>query len=112
MVKEIRGFGLLSGIEFTAPRQLRLRLAFEAFRRIHGGLFGQMLVMRLFNDKQILTQICGNDFMVLKVAPPLVVNESQVEEFVTAIRDVVEMVHSSKSFWSDALGLGRRAMGI
>lgn len=112
MVKEIRGLGLLSGIEFTAPRQLRLRAAFEAFRRVHGGLFGQMLVMRLFNDKQVLTQICGNNFMVLKVAPPLVVSEAQVDEFVEAVRDVVETVHSSNAFWSDALGLARRAMGI
>jgi ornithine--oxo-acid transaminase len=110
MVKEIRGLGLLSGIEFKAPKQLRLRAAFEAFRRIHNGLFGQMLVMRLFHDKGILTQICGNNFMVLKVAPPLVVSEIQVEEFVAAVRDVIETVHSSNVFWSDALGLARRAM--
>ncbi|HLK33710.1 MAG TPA: aspartate aminotransferase family protein [Terriglobales bacterium] len=111
MVKEIRGLGLLSGIEFTAPRQMRLRVAFEAFRKIHGGLFGQMLVMRLFTDKQILTQICGNNFLVLKVAPPLLVTEPQADEFVAAVRDVVETVHSSGAFWSDALGLARRALG-
>jgi 4-aminobutyrate aminotransferase-like enzyme len=33
----------------------------------------------------ILTQICGNNFMVLKVAPPLIVSEQQLEEFVVAI---------------------------
>src|SRR5207244_382182 len=60
MIGEIRGLGLLSGIEFRAPRQLRLRMAFETFRRIHGGMFGQVLVMRLFRDHGILTQICGN----------------------------------------------------
>ena len=33
MVKEIRGLGMLSGIEFTAPRQLKLRIPFETFLR-------------------------------------------------------------------------------
>ncbi|HCC57611.1 MAG TPA: aspartate aminotransferase family protein, partial [Solibacterales bacterium] len=68
MVREIRGVGMLSGIEFQAPKQVRLRLPFEAFRHIHSSMFGQVLVMRLFRDHGILTQICGNNFMVLKVA--------------------------------------------
>ena len=112
MVKEVRGLGMLSGIEFQAPRRLKLRLPFEAFLRIHEGLFGQMLVMRMFREKGILTQICGNNFMVLKVAPPLVVTEHQLDYFVDSIRDVVEMVHSSGAFWSEAMAIGRRAISL
>jgi ornithine--oxo-acid transaminase len=56
-----------------------LRLSFEAFRAIHPGMFGQMLVMRLFRREKVLTQVCVNNFMVLKSAPPLVVSEEQVE---------------------------------
>ncbi len=33
MVKEVRGVGLLMGIEFQAPKHLRLRIPFEAFGR-------------------------------------------------------------------------------
>jgi ornithine--oxo-acid transaminase len=112
MVKEVRGAGMLSGIEFTAPRRLKLRVPFEAFRRIHSGMFGQVLVMKLFKDHGILTQICGNNFMVLKVAPPLVVTEEQIDTFVSAIHDVVDVVHSSSVFWSEALGLARRVMSL
>jgi acetylornithine/succinyldiaminopimelate/putrescine aminotransferase len=50
--------------------------------------------------------------MMLKVAPPLVVSESQIDACVTSIRDVVETVHFSSAFWSDALALGRRAMSF
>jgi ornithine--oxo-acid transaminase len=110
MVKEIRGQGLLLGIEFTAPQRFVLRAPFEAFARIHPAMFGQILVMRLFRDSGILTQICGNDFMVLKAAPPLVVTSSQIAEFVSAVRDVVELAHHPGSFWSEALGLARRAI--
>ena len=112
MVGAVRGLGMLSGIEFVAPRSLVLRAAFEGFRRIHPAMFGQILVMRMFRDKRILTQICGNNFMVLKVAPPLVVTEPQIEEFVAAIRDVVDLMHNSSSFWSEALGLARRVVNL
>jgi ornithine--oxo-acid transaminase len=112
MVKSVRGAGMLSGIEFTAPRTLRLRVAFETFRHIHPAMFGQVLVMRLFRDRNILTQICGNNFMVLKVAPPLVATEGQIEEFVAAIREVVDLAHNSSGFWAEAIGLARRAVNI
>jgi ornithine--oxo-acid transaminase len=112
MVKAVRGQGLLSGIEFTAPASLRLRVPFEAFMHIHPAMFGQVIVMRLFRDCGFLTQICGNNFMVLKVAPPLVVSDSEVDEFVSAIHKVVESAHASASFWSEALGLARRAIQV
>lgn len=112
MVKAVRGEGLLMGIEFTAPQSLRLRVPFEAFMRIHPAMFGQIVVMRLFWDSGILTQICGNNFMVLKVAPPLVVTDDEIDEFVSAIEQVVEVAHSSSAFWSEALGLARRAIRV
>ena len=108
--KRCGGEGMLSGIEFQALRNLSMRMSFEAFKAVHPGLFGQILVMRLFKDRDILTQICGNNFMVLKVTPPLTVNEAQLDYFVESIRSVVETIHSSGVFWMDALNLGRRAM--
>ena len=112
MVKEVRGVGLLSGIVFGAPQRLKLRVPFEAFRKIHPGMFGQVLVMRMFRDYGFLTQICGNNFMVLKIAPPLMVTDEQVDGFVSAICNVIEDAHSSSTFWSEALGLARRAINI
>ena len=112
MVREVRGLGLFCGVEFQAPRSLALRASFEAFMRIHPGMFGQVLVMQLFREKGILTQICGNNFLVLKVAPPLVVEDEQVDEFVIKMREVVESIHSSTTFWSEALGLARRVVNI
>jgi ornithine--oxo-acid transaminase len=112
MVQDIRGIGLLNGIAFTAPRKLSLRIPFETFLNIHPAMFGQLVVMRLFRDHGILTQICGNNFMVLKAAPPLIVEERQVDEFVRAIRGVVDLMHTSASFWTEALGLARRVVNI
>jgi ornithine--oxo-acid transaminase len=71
-----------------------------------------VVVMRLFQDRDILTQICGNNFMVLKAAPPLVVNDHEVDEFISAATHVVELMHSSATFWSEALGMARRVLDI
>lgn len=109
MVKEVRGVGLLMGIEFQPPRQLHLRLPYQGFAAVHPAMFGQIVVMRLFRDSGFLTQICGNNFMVLKVAPPLVVTDAQLDAFVRAVHDVVVLAHSPGAFWSEALGLARRA---
>jgi ornithine--oxo-acid transaminase len=111
MVKEVRGLGLFCGVEFQAPRSFALRASFETFMRLHPGMFGQMLVMQLFREG-ILTQICGNNFLVLKVAPPLMVQEVEVDEFVGKLGKVVESIHASTTFWSEALGLARRVMNV
>jgi len=112
MVGEIRGRGLLNGIAFRGPRQLSLRIPFEAFHNIHPAMFGQLTVMRLFRDHGILTQICGNNFMVLKAAPPLVATEEHVDEFVRAITAVIDLMHTSASFWTEAFSLAGRVVNI
>jgi ornithine--oxo-acid transaminase len=112
MFKAAPGLGLLSGIEFRAPTKLRLRVSFEAFRAIHPGMFGQMLVIKLFRQEKILTQICGNNFMVLKSVPPLIAGESQIEQFVSCLTTVVDDMHRSVGFWTESLALARRAMNI
>ena len=110
MFGEVRGLGMLSGIEFKPPKSLKLKLPFEAFKRIHPGMFGQILVMRMFRDQNIVTQICGNNFMVMKVAPPLVVTTEQMDDFISSITQAVDMIHTSKSFWEDALSMVGRVL--
>ncbi|HEY3836697.1 MAG TPA: aspartate aminotransferase family protein [Bryobacteraceae bacterium] len=112
MIQEIRGLGMLSGIVFQVPKQIPLRLAFESFRAIHPAMFGQVLVMRMFRDQHVLMQMCGNNFMVLKVAPPLVITEEQLEKFIKGIREVVHLAHHSTEFWTEAIGLARRAVNV
>jgi ornithine--oxo-acid transaminase len=57
-------------------------------------------------------QMCGNNFMVLKVAPPLVVTSEQIDRFVRAIREVIHLAHHSTEFWTEALGLAKRAINV
>ena len=111
MVDDVRGQGLLCGVRFAVPKSLKLRAAFDACRAVHPGMFGQMVVMNLF-QRGVLTQITGNNFMVLKVAPPLVVSRAEIDEFVRIVREVIEAAHTSRRFWADALGVVRRAVNL
>jgi ornithine--oxo-acid transaminase len=112
MVKDVRGMGLLNGIEFAPPTKLAVRALYETFRRIHPAMFGQVMVMRMFREKGFLTQICGNNFMVLKAAPPLTVTTEQLDEFVEGICYVVNLAQNSPGFWTEAIGMARRAVNI
>jgi ornithine--oxo-acid transaminase len=40
------------------------------------------------------------------------VSEQQLDEFISAIKSVVETIHSSSSFWLDALYLAQRAINV
>jgi len=112
MVAGVTGLGLLNGVQFATPKSLKLRAGFEAFKAIHPGMFGQVIVMRLFRDHGFLAQICGNNFMTLKVAPPLVIEESDVVAFAEALSEIVDAMHNSTSFWTEALGLARRVINV
>ena len=68
------------------------------------GAAGDAAVSRFW----ISPQVCGNNFMLLRVAPPLAIEKEQMDAFVAAIRSVVEPANSPGSFWSEALGLARR----
>jgi ornithine--oxo-acid transaminase len=56
--------------------------------------------------------MCGNNFMVLKACPPLVAQEEHIDRFIDAMRAVVDLMHNSSSFWTEALGLARRVVKV
>jgi ornithine--oxo-acid transaminase len=83
IVKEVRGLGLIWAIEFQEPpagsRSWRL------LERMQPGLFAQLVVVPLFSEHKILTQVAGHDSNVIKILPPLVLSEADVEWFVEAL---------------------------
>jgi len=110
MLKTVRGIGMFNAIEWQVPKQFRRKLSFETIKHIHPAIFGEILVMQLFREKGILTQICGNDFMALKVVPPLVTTPEQVDYFIQSMTEVTDMVHNSDALWAEALGVVTRTI--
>lgn len=110
MVKEIRGVGLFNAIEFQAPKSLGLRLLHAGFSKAHPGLFGQMVVKTLFEQEKILSQMAGNNFMVIKSLPPLVVTEEQIIKYASALERVCDLIVGERNtFWTQGLKIAAKA---
>ncbi len=109
MFGEVRGLGLLNAIEFKPPRSVKLSVPFNTLAMIHPAIFGQILVMRLFRDHGMLNQVCGNNFMTLKVSPPLIIEDRELDLFAAAIDEICGLMHTFNGFWTEAIGLTQRA---
>src|SRR5690242_9852893 len=84
VVRDVRGIGLLWAIEFEGDG-----LAYRMLERAQRGLFAQLVVVPLFRDHHILTQVAGHDMAVVRILPPFVLSDEDVDEFASALRSTV-----------------------
>ncbi|MEC3953679.1 aspartate aminotransferase family protein [Nocardia sp. CDC153] len=87
---EVRGRGLMIGLEFTRPAARRDRAVWSMLRKARVGLFSQMIVAGLFHRHRILTQVSGDHMEVIKLLPPLIIGAAEAQRFVTALADVLD----------------------
>src|ERR1700722_4479397 len=110
LVSDVRGRGLLIGIEFGRPRARRLRTGWGPLTLARRGLFTQMVVGALFEDHHILTQTSGDHMDVLKLLPPLTVTSEDAADFLKAFGAVMDAIHdSARPVWHFGWGLTTRA---
>jgi ornithine--oxo-acid transaminase len=110
-IADVRGKGLMIGIEFQPPRSLGLRAAWTAAEAAQKGLFAQLVVMALMRDHQILTQVGGPDVNIIKLLPPLIIGEKEVEAVVGAFDAVMEeATHIRGRVWGQSAQLVKHAV--
>jgi ornithine--oxo-acid transaminase len=89
LIKEVRGLGMMIAIEFHEPSEMSTRLGWKLLHRVERELFAQMLVTSLFQKHRILTQLAGHGTDVIKILPPLIIGEREIDRFVTALDAVL-----------------------
>jgi len=89
-IKEVRGMGLMIGIEFGKPKSLAKKLKWNLVHQLDKGLFGELIVMPLLTDHKILTQVSGHHQDIVKILPPLTIDSTHVKQFTSAIDSVLE----------------------
>jgi ornithine--oxo-acid transaminase len=90
LLAEVRGRGLMIGLEFGRPKAMRSRAAWNVLQAARHGLFAQTVVVALFQRHHILTQVAADNVEVIKLLPPLTIGEAEVDLFRDAFVEVMD----------------------
>jgi acetylornithine/succinyldiaminopimelate/putrescine aminotransferase len=93
MFHEVRGKGLMIGLQFGPPESKALRRRFNAMERLRPAIFSQMMVVPLFHRHRILTQVAADNVNIIKLLPPLICGQQEIDYFVGALDDVLGDAH-------------------
>jgi ornithine--oxo-acid transaminase len=105
---EVRGKGLMIGIEFRAPQSLKLKVSWSALETSRKGLFCQLITIPLFKDYKILTQVSSHTSHTIKLLPPLIISDDDCDWILSAFDSVIsESHHVPSAVWS----LGKTLVG-
>lgn len=93
-IKEIRGLGLLIGIEMH-PSSGSMGALSALDPEIAQNGTGSIVVKRLFKEHRILTAFTMNNPSVIRLEPPLTISWVQIDKFINAFRNVLETYDES-----------------
>jgi ornithine--oxo-acid transaminase len=110
-IKDIRWRGLMIGIEFGSPKSLGLKMAWTMCHTMDKSLFPQAAIIPLMDKHRIITQVAGHAIDVIKLLPPLVINEADAQWFLTAFEEVMVQMHKFPGpAWDVLTGIGKMAL--
>jgi ornithine--oxo-acid transaminase len=110
LLKDVRGKGLMIGIEFGSPSSLKLKASWNVLETASKGLFCQLITIPLFKEHRILTQVAGHASHTIKLLPPLIIDAKDCEWIVRAFDEVIADSHSAGAVWTLGKNLVEHAM--
>jgi ornithine--oxo-acid transaminase len=88
-LSQVRGKGLMIGIEFGPPKSLKLKASWHALETSREGLFCQLITMPLLKEHKILSQVSSHTSHIVKILPALVISEADCEHILKAFESVI-----------------------
>ncbi len=89
MIKEVRGRGLLIGLEFTEPFKGYLdKITKGALNKLYHEYFASLVASQLVNKHGIITAFTLNNPNVLRFEPPLTIEYAELDNLVSALDDI------------------------
>jgi ornithine--oxo-acid transaminase len=116
VVHDVRGKGLMWGIELGPPAGRGGLSVWNAIERAQPGVFSQLVTVPLFHEHRVLCQVAGPRMNVIKALPALVIEEREIRRFAAALEEVIagaEHVSSAmvRLGWRTARRLSREHCG-
>ena len=93
MFGEVRGKGLMIGVEFRPPQSRSLKMGWNLLHKLDPSLFCQAMLIPLMTDHHVLAQVAGHHLDVIKLLPSLVINEDDVAYLIRAFDAVMGACH-------------------
>jgi ornithine--oxo-acid transaminase len=93
LVREVRGKGLMIGVEFGPPKSLKLKASWSVLETASEGLFCQLITIPLFKEHRILSQVAGHGSHTVKLLPPLVITDDDCDWIETAFDAAISDSH-------------------
>jgi acetylornithine/succinyldiaminopimelate/putrescine aminotransferase len=95
----VRGQGLMIGLVFGEPTSRSLRVRWKALEAIRTAMFSQLMVVPLYHRHRILSQVAADNVNIVKLLPPLIAGDEEVEYFVDALDDVLTSAAQGSSLF-------------
>jgi ornithine--oxo-acid transaminase len=93
MLREVRGKGMMIGIEFGPPASFGLKASWNVLETANKGLFCQLITIPLFKDHKILCQVAGHASHTIKLIPSLTITDKDCDWIVRAFDEVIAGSH-------------------
>jgi ornithine--oxo-acid transaminase len=101
LLKDVRGKGVMIGIEFGTPKSLALKMSWHALEAANAGLFCQMITIPLFKEHKILAQVAGHASHTIKLLPPLMISDADCAWIKEAFEATIAAAHKVPgAIWS------------
>ncbi|MDQ0287594.1 putrescine aminotransferase [Desulfofundulus luciae] len=88
LLKEVRGRGLMIGLEFNQPGGLASKVTFGLANKLAEEYTGSLVAGELLNNYGIITAYTLNNPNVIRLEPPLCVTREQIDRVVTALEEI------------------------
>jgi ornithine--oxo-acid transaminase len=97
LVSDVRGKGLMIGVEFGPPKSLMLKATWNLLEAANSGLFGQLICIPLFKDHKVLTQVAGHGNPTIKLLPALTLSDADCDWIESSFDAVIADAHKAPS---------------
>ena len=93
LVKDVRGKGLMIGVEFGMPQSLRLKASWKLLEAANTGLFCQLIVIPLLTEHKLVAQVAGHGSHTVKLLPPLIISDEDCDWIERGFDAVIRAAH-------------------
>lgn len=107
VIKEVRGKGLMIGIEFEEPKGILNTITAGKLSEVSKEYFASLVAGKLMNEHRIITAYTLNNPNVIRLEPPLTISYGELDRLVNALEDIF---NKNSSFLSLGFESGKQVL--